>query len=414
MSKSLAQVAKQILMKESNDPTPDRGATTKTPNAQTLAPMSRKSGDPVDQPKSLGGFQDLGPTPERAEDTPPSAKASGATKKDTSKSSKSAVAQEGIKQQAQVNEGEDMDEEFEISEELEAFIKEKIEEGLTEEEIAEAVDENFELVSEDLEEETETVQEETEITEEVPAVAIDMSEHVEAMLQGETLSEEFKLKAKTIFEAAVNQKLDEEVKKLKEAYVKTLEEEIESHKADLASQVDDYLNYVVEQWVKDNQVAVESGLRNELTEEFITGLRNLCAEHYIDIPESKIDVVEELGKKVNQLETELNEQIDKNVQMNKLVTESRKIEILVNETDELTDTQAEKIRSLAENVEFTTAEDFEKKVKTLKENYFPASVINKNNVLDVVDTSTSDKPALLGENTRMDRYVSTLGRKLPN
>ena len=411
MAKSLSETAKAILMKESNDATPDRGAKSTNPNLATLRPNS-KGGDRVfSNPGATApsapdnDVEDLGPALVKQGDIPPSAKASKKMGKDTSASSQSARNTPPAEKSASA---EAMEEEFEISEELQNFIQEKMAEGLTEAQIAEAIEANFEMVSEDTTEET--VQNEE-------VVKIDMSEHIEALLQGEDLSEEFKDKAKTIFEAAIQQKVEEELIKIQEAYAETLEEQVQEITENLSSNVDDYLNYVVEQWVTENEVAIENGLRTELTEDFITGLRQLFAENYIDIPEDKVSVVEELGSKVAELETKLNEEINRNVHLNRTLGESKQFEVLVNACDGLTDTQAEKLKTLSEGVEFTSEGEFAKKIKTLRENYFPIQSTGEGNLaLDRAEVESSPDGRVLNENLQgpMARYVQTLGRKLPN
>jgi hypothetical protein len=241
-----------------------------------------------------------------------------------------------------------------------------------------------------------------------------MSEHVEALLAGEELSEEFKEKAKTIFEAAVKQKVAEEIAVLEEAFAATLEEEVERINEDLSSNVDDYLNYVVEQWTSENEVAIEAGLRSELTEEFISGLRNLFAEHYIDIPEEKVSIVEEMGNKVAELEEKLNEEIERNVYLSKMLNESHTNEILFNACDGLTDTQAEKLKSLAEGIEYSDVNEYAQKISVLKENYF-STAVKSDKVLDTVETANDGK-SMISEslNGPMAAYVRTLGKTLPN
>jgi len=301
-----------------------------------------------------------------------------------------------------------MEEEIEISEELAAFIEEKLAEGLTEEEIAMAIDENFEFVTEESEAE-EVVAEETE-----EEYQVDMSEHVEALFAGEELSEDFKQKALTIFESAVKQKVQEELKIIEASYAETLEEQVDQIKQELTENVDDYLNYVVEQWVSDNEVAITEGLRTELTEDFISGLRNLFTEHYIDIPEDKVSVVEEMGKKVEELETKLNEEIQRSVQLNKMLNETKTEQIIDSICEGLTDTQVVKIKSLIENVEFTTVEEFSKKVNTLRESYFPTKIVSEN-ALDTNTQVSEDGREMISEELTgpMAKYVSVLGKTLP-
>ena len=157
-------------------------------------------------------------------------------------------------------------------------------------------------------------------------------------------------------------------------YAGMLAEAVDSIKAELTEKVDDYLNYVVEQWMDENEIAIESGLRSEITEDFIAGLRNLFAENYINVPEDKVELVDELASKVEELEVKLNEEIEANIQYKKQLTEAIKVQ-LVNEVCEgLTATQVEKIKSLAESVEFSTEEEFVEKLETIRENYFPSGV----------------------------------------
>lgn len=413
MGKSLTDVAKQILMAESNDSAPDRDAKSTTPNKSSLKPGSKAVEAPFANPGANS------PTEKAAlVDTAPTTVPAASTKKDTSGSSQSRKGAEAGEQKpvktagaktseaelmeddATIADAEVMEEEIEISEELEAFIAEKMEEGLSEEEIAAAIEENFELVSED-----------AEVVAEDTGYEVDMSEDVEALFAGEELSEDFKLKAKTIFEAAVKAKVDSEIARIEEAYAETLEEQVQSIQEELSSNVDDYLNYVVEQWVSENEVAIEAGLRSELTEEFISGLRNLFAEHYIDIPEDKVNVVEEMTAKVEELEAKLNEEIDRNVALNKVINESKQFEILVDACDGLTDTQAEKLKSLAEGIEFTSADEYAQKVSIIKESYFTTSVKSEN----VLDNNDVEEGGMIAEEVtgRMAAYAKALGRQVP-
>jgi hypothetical protein len=201
-----------------------------------------------------------------------------------------------------------------------------------------------------------------------------MKEDVNALFADDsTISEEFKSKVSTIFEARVADRVSQIEEETEEKYAGMLEEAVESIRADLTEKVDDYLSYVVEQWMKDNEIAIESGLRSELTEDFIAGMRNLFAEHYIDVPAEKIDLVDELAGKVEELESKLNEEIERAVDLKKSLVESRKVEMTREVCDGLTDTQVEKIKSLAESVEFSTEDEYAQKLETIRENYFPSS-----------------------------------------
>jgi len=210
---------------------------------------------------------------------------------------------------------------------------------------------------------------------------LDLSSDVAALTEGEELSEEFKEKAKTIFEAAVKSKLNEEAVKLQEQFEERLQKEIEKMKKEISEEVNGTINYVVNKWVEDNQVSVDRSIRNEITEDFIAGFMNLCKEHWINIPEEKTDIVEEMSEQLCEMEARLNEQIERNVELNSRLNESSKKVILNKISEGLADTQKDKLASLAEGVEFESAEKFAEKVKTLRESYFPNSV-TKNEVSD--------------------------------
>ena len=410
--KSLTETAKSVLMKENHS------EQEMTPNMQTLRPMSRGAEGRFATPGSMppGGAEEAedlgGQTPDYGIPTANfGAVASGKMSKDTSRSSQSGVPAEKSKS------SEVMEEDYEISEELEAFVAECMEQGLSEEEIAEAIEENFELVTEkkhkgkddDDDDDDDMKSMKSKNSSQLPIMI--MKEHIDALLAGENLSEDFRAKAETIFESAVSIRVDEEVQTLEEAYAAALEEEVGKIHEQLTEKVDDYLNYVVEQWVSENEVAIETGLRTELTEEFISGLRTLFAEHYIDIPEEKVTVVESLGSKVEELESKLDEEIDRNVGLTKQLTESRKFEVLVDACGNLTDTQAYKLRSLAENVQFTTVDEYSRKVETLRESYFPSNV-DYSKVLDL--NEVQDGKSFITETTQgpMSAYVKALGKTM--
>ena len=200
-----------------------------------------------------------------------------------------------------------------------------------------------------------------------------MKEDIDSLFADDsTISEEFKGKVATIFEARVNDRVTQIEEETETRYAGMLEEAIDTIKSDLTEKVDDYLSYVVEQWMEDNQIAIESGLRSEITEEFISGLRNLFAEHYIDVPAEKVDLVDELATKVEELETSLNEEIERGIQTKKSLVEARKNEITHVVCEGLTSTQVEKIKTLAESVEFSTEDEYRNKLETIRENYFPS------------------------------------------
>lgn len=203
----------------------------------------------------------------------------------------------------------------------------------------------------------------------------DMKEDIDALLQGENLSEEFASKAATIFEAAVNSRVTEIAEELQVELQEQFSDAIDHLKEEFTTKIDDYLNYMVEEWMKENELAIESGLRTEIVEDFIGGMRNLFAEHYIDIPEEKVDVVNELAAKVEELEEKLNEEMHRSIQFKKEINEHKKLEAVQTVCEGLTQTQVEKLKSLAESVEFTTEEEFADKLETLKEAYTGTSSV---------------------------------------
>ena len=201
-----------------------------------------------------------------------------------------------------------------------------------------------------------------------------MKEDIDALLEGEQLSEEFVTKATTIFEAAVIARAEEVIADAESELMEQFEVALEQVKEDMAAKVDDYLNYMVEQWMEENKLAIENGLRAEIAEEFMEGLRNLFVEHYIEVPAEKVDIAEELVNKVEELESALNEQIARGIELTKSLNEQKKIEAIYTACEGLSQTQVEKLKSLAESVEFTTEDEFVAKIDVLKESYFKADV----------------------------------------
>lgn len=203
---------------------------------------------------------------------------------------------------------------------------------------------------------------------------LDMSSDINALIEGTELSEEFAEKAKTIFEVAVKAKISEEYDKLVEHFGKELEKQLESANAELSEEVNGTVNYAVTQWLEENQVAIDRGIRNEITSDFIAGLKGLFEEHYISIPDDKVDVVEGMAESIREMEERLDEQVKANVKLQNRLNESAKLNILSTVSEGLADTQKEKLAALAEGLEYVTEEDFSKKVKTIKESYFKNSV----------------------------------------
>jgi len=213
---------------------------------------------------------------------------------------------------------------------------------------------------------------------------LDIKADVDALVGDSDLSEEFKQKAATIFETAIKAKVKEESQRLQGEYETKLKEDTETQKAELVEKVDSYLNYVVEEWMQENKIAIERGIKGEIAEDFIGGLKKLFEDHYIDVPDEKYNVLEDQASKIEDLEKKLNEEITKNVELNKSNGELKKEEIIAKSSEDLTDVQKEKFNKLAEEVEYSNEEDFTAKVKTIKESYFGGKEEAKSNDIDDV------------------------------
>lgn len=343
----------------------------KTPQSKTAVNAGAKPADPMDT-SVAAPYEDLGgPTPEnyKTDDDSAKLKTPGGTLKQVkdvvNKGAKSADPMKGMKEEEEVSTEETIEEE-EISTE--------------------------EVVSE---EETETIAE------------YDVEEDVNALLGGEELSEEFKEKAKTIFEAAINSKIAGIKEELEAQYQEKLAEEIEAAKESLAERVDSYLEYVADEWFEENALAVETGLKSEMTESFLEGMKGLFEEHYVSIPEDKYDVLESMVEKLDDMETKLNEQIEKNISLNGRLSEATAEGILDQVSEGLAQTQKEKLASLSESVEFESEAQYREKLETLKESYFSEkkSPVTKTETLsEGVDTSGSES-----HSNSMSAYMRTLG-----
>ena len=354
-----------------------------TKQSKTAVNSGAKPADPM--PAGLGGaVEDLGgPTPEnyKPDDDSAKLKTPGATLK-------------------QVRDAVTAKEEVETEEEstIAESDQEQVEESEQTEEVAEET------------EETEEVTEETEETEEVIENTIDVEEDINALVSGEELSEEFKDKAKVIFESALKTKIAEVEESFQEAYTKALSEEVAEIKESLTERVDSYLEYVSQEWITENKLSVETGIKEELTESFLSGMKNLFEEHYVQLPEEKYDVLESMVEKLDDMETKLNEQIEKNVSLNKRLAESVADGIFDEITEGLALSQKEKLASLAESVEFESEEEYREKLETLKESYFSkspapakAAVAKQETLSEGVDTTSA--PTKGG----MDAYLRALG-----
>ena len=244
---------------------------------------------------------------------------------------------------------------------------------------------------------------------------IDLSADVKALVSSDAdLSEEFKDKAAMIFETAVKTRIQEQTKILEARYEEKLSVETETVKEAMVEKVDSYLNYVVEEWMKENELAVERGIRTEIAEDFITGLKDLFKEHYIDVPEEKYNVLDDLTTQNKKLEDKLNEQISKNVDLTKEVSESAKSKAIDEVSTDLADTEKEKFEKMAENVEYDSADKFREKLETIKESYFPKSKIVEATSKDEVDAVAANAPSdfTSGKSDAMAAYTAAITKNI--
>ena len=292
-----------------------------------------------------------------------------------------------------------MKEEEEVEGDVVAETEISSDEVVSEEETAE-VDETQEVVAEEEATEEEVVEEES----------IDIEADVNALFEGEELSEEFQNKARTIFEAAINSKLAEVREAVKTEYEEQLIEQVAEIKSELEERVDAYLEYVADEWLQENQIAVESGLKTEMTESFLEGMKSLFEEHYVSVPEEKYDVIESMVDKLDEMEGKLNEQIEKNIALNRRLAESSSDVVFAEVTEGLATTQKEKLATLVENVEFESEADYREKLVTLKESYFPSNAGSQRDKSENLSEGT-ENPANIAEiSNTMSAYLQTLNR----
>ena len=358
-------------------------------NAKAAEAMPHLSGS---TPGQTAGWEDLGgPDPSNYRSTDDSAKLKtpGATLKQVkdvvNKGAKPAEAMAGVKE----------DEEFEYDED-----EELVEAAKEEEERKKKEEKNQNQGSSD-DEDDEDDEDEDEMKEE-----FDIEEDVNALLAGEELSEEFQEKARTIFEAALLSKVSDIKEALEEQYAEALAEEVEEIKTELAERVDAYLEYVAGEWMEENALTIEQGLKTEMTESFLAGMKGLFEEHYVSIPEDKYDVLESMVEKLDEMETKLNEQIEKNVSLNKRLAESVADGIFEQVSDGLADTQKDKLASLAESVEFESEEEYREKLETLKESYFPSRVVSPSARTETLSEGLDATPEVISGS--MATYLKTL------
>ena len=372
-----------------------------TKGAKPAEPMQKlTTGGTPPNVEDLGG-----PTPENYKPDDDSAKLKDAgailkqVKDIVNKGAKPAETAKGMKE-----------EEAEVEGEVVAEDEQTTEDVVSEEETT-----TDEVVSEEETTEEEVVAEEEQTEEEVVTETIvNVDEDIEALLKGEELSEEFQEKAKTIFEAAIRSKIAEVKSELQEQYEATIVEEVATVKAELTERLDAYLEYVADEWMSENQLAVEAGLKTEMTESFLTGMKTLFEEHYVTIPEEKYNVLDSMVDKLDEMEGKLNEQINKNIALTKRLSESTSDVIFADVTEGLAVTQKDKLAKLAENVEFDSEDTYREKLVTLRESYFPSNGTNvQRNETETLTEGTEtghQEPAVTG---LMESYLKTLGRSVP-
>ena len=281
---------------------------------------------------------------------------------------------------------------------------------IEEEPKAEATDE---VVAEEETSEEEVVAEQETSEEEVieEEETYDVQDDVKALLEGEELSEDFQKKATTIFETAIKSKVAAIKEELQESYATALVEELDEIKKGLTERVDSYLEYVCDEWFQENALQVETGLKSEMTESFLEGMKSLFEEHYVTVPEEKYDVLNSMVDKLDEMEGKLNEQIDRNVALNRRLAESNADGVFATVAEGLADTQKEKLATLAENVEFESETDYREKLETLKESYFPSKASAPKNTSENLSEEVSTEEVISEEATpRMQAYLNVLSR----
>jgi len=356
-------------------------------NATAADSMTSLSGNLT--PGQTGSYEDLGgPTPEnyKSDDDSAKLKTPGATLKQVRD-----VVNKGAKPAEAMKEEENLEEEDFIEEEMH-----------DEDEDEEDKETHKKSKKNKKEEDDEGDDEDEEVKED-----FDIEDDVNALLDGEELSEEFQLKARTIFEAALRSKVSEIKESIEDQYARALVEEVEEIKTELNERVDSYLEYVADEWFTENSLAIEQGLKAELTESFIQGMKGLFEDHYVEIPEDKYDVLDTMVEKLDEMETKLNEQIEKNVSLNKRLSESVADGIFEQVSGGLAATQKDKLASLAESVEFESESEYREKLETLKESYFPTYKSPRSKPENLSEGVDSSPESISGT---MASYLNTLSR----
>jgi hypothetical protein len=372
----------------------------KTQQSKTVVNANAKPADPMptmaDPGTQLGNVEDLGgPTPENSkpDDDSNKLKTPSATLKQVKDVvNKGAAAAEAVSDE--VEEGQEVVAE-EPAQEEEVVAEEP---SILRKKMADAIKES-----------EETTEEEEVVAEQEEVIEVNIEDDINALIAGEQLSEDFQEKARTIFEAAINSKVSIIKEDLEAEYAKVLQEEIDSTKIQLTERVDSYLEYVASEWLEENSLAVEQGLKAEMSESFLTGMKSLFEEHYVSIPEDKYDVLESMVNKLDDMEEKLNEQIDKNVNLTKRLSESKSDGILSDVSEGLAVTQKDKLASLAESVEFESESDYREKLVTLRNSYFPTRQVASTPSDDSEMLSEESKEPVQSTGT-MANYLTTLQR----
>ena len=373
-----------------------------TKGAAPAEPMSTiaQNASGVMIPGQTGSWEDLGgPTPEnyRPDDDSATLKTPGATLAQVKNvvNAKAAAAEPmHTMAKEEVEEDDDLVDEEELDEDEEVVAEESSKKKKKEEK-----DED------DEEDEDEDEDEEDEMKEE-----FDIEEDVNALLEGEELSEEFQEKARTIFEAAIRSKVSEIKEELQQTYENALVEEVEFIKQELTERVDSYLEYVADEWIQENALAVEHGLKTEMTESFLHGMKSLFEDHYVTIPEDRYDVIESMVDKLDEMEGKLNEQIERNVALNRRLAESVADVIFADVAEGLALSQKDKLASLAENVEFDGEENYREKLVTLRESYFPTNTGTQRGISENLSEEVSYEGTENSVSPIMEAYLQTLSR----
>jgi hypothetical protein len=381
-------------MESASTPGQGGGAGSGAKQSKTAVNSGASAPDPIPSlsgstPGQTGSWEDLGgPTPEnyKSDDDSAKLKTPGATLKQVKD-----VVNKGAKPAEAMKEEEDL--EYDEDEEL-------VEASHEDEEDDEDEDDDKKKSKKGDEDEDEE-DDEDEMKEEY-----DIEEDVNALLAGEDLSEEFQEKARTIFEAALRSKVSEIKETLEEQYSNVLAEEVEEIKTELAERVDSYLEYVADEWISENALAVEQGLKTEMTESFLQGMRGLFEDHYVTIPEEKYNVLESMVEKLDDMETKLNEQIEKNISLNKRLSESVADGIFEQVSEGLADTQKDKLASLAESVGFESESEYREKLETLKESYFPSRGVSPSARTETLSEGLDSTPESISG--PMSSYLKTL------